>query len=277
MRCRAASHRVSFGMITSHPLPALPSPPRGAAKPPPSKTRAPTGSWRYNARRRSRTAAVSAMLCSAALHALVLFAFNGKQQNAPPPVAEDEPMLLLLTMPELKELDEPDLLPEEDLGPAEEAGTLVPMQADAPQIPNPSDFVQPLDFASLVEQPDLSNVKILTIPGSIRRGGKLGDGIGKIFDLADLDRAPVAVVQPPPVVPSSLRSEGGSATVHVEFVVNVDGRAMQAFAVESTDRRFDDAAVFGVSKWKFRPGMKGGRKVNTRMIVPIVFKITKGP
>jgi len=29
-----------------------------------------------------------------------------------------------------------------------------------------------------------------------------------------------------------------------------------------------------VSKWRFRPGKKGGRAVNTRMAVPIVFNIT---
>jgi hypothetical protein len=28
-----------------------------------------------------------------------------------------------------------------------------------------------------------------------------------------------------------------------------------------------------VSRWKFRAGIKAGRKVNTRMRVPIVFKI----
>jgi protein TonB len=33
--------------------------------------------------------------------------------------------------------------------------------------------------------------------------------------------------------------------------------------------------VQAVSKWKFRPGKKGGRNVNTKMQVPIVFSITE--
>ena len=58
----------------------------------------------------------------------------------------------------------------------------------------------------------------------------------------------------------------------VEFVVNAEGRPVNVIATNNADRRFEQAAVFGVSKWKFRPGIKAGRKVNTRMAVPIVFK-----
>jgi len=34
------------------------------------------------------------------------------------------------------------------------------------------------------------------------------------------------------------------------------------------------AAVTGVLKWKFRPGMKSGRRVNSRVAVPINFRVT---
>jgi len=30
----------------------------------------------------------------------------------------------------------------------------------------------------------------------------------------------------------------------------------------------------GVSRWRFRPGMRGGRRVNTRMSVPIIFRVS---
>jgi protein TonB len=59
----------------------------------------------------------------------------------------------------------------------------------------------------------------------------------------------------------------------VQFIVSSDGRILDATVVESTDDRFNEPAVKGVYKWKFKPGMKGGRKVNTRMAVPIRFKI----
>jgi len=39
--------------------------------------------------------------------------------------------------------------------------------------------------------------------------------------------------------------------------------------------RTRSAAYDGVRQWRFRPGMKGGRKVNVRMQVPIVFRIVE--
>ena len=59
----------------------------------------------------------------------------------------------------------------------------------------------------------------------------------------------------------------------VEFIVDSKGDARNAFAVRSTKREFEQSAVQAVNKWKFRPGRKGGRAVNTRMQIPIVFKL----
>jgi protein TonB len=147
------------------------------------------------------------------------------------------------------------------------------MQADLPQLPQPNDFIQPIDFSSLLERPDFSQTTLFSVPENIRRGsGKIAASIGTIFNLADLDRIPEAVFQPAPVYPLSMKRDGVTATVVVEFVVDVQGRAVNAMATESTHRGFEEAAVIGVQKWKFRAGLRGGRKVNTRMRVPIVFK-----
>jgi protein TonB len=70
-----------------------------------------------------------------------------------------------------------------------------------------------------------------------------------------------------------MRREAESATVAVEFIVDVNGRVLDPVVSESTNSGFNDAALAGVSRWKFRAGVKAGRKVNTRMRVPIVFKI----
>ena len=42
-----------------------------------------------------------------------------------------------------------------------------------------------------------------------------------------------------------------------------------------SQREFESAAVQAVSKWKFKPGRKGGRAVNTHMQVPIVFTLNE--
>lgn len=184
-------------------------------------------------------------------------------------------MSLDLVPPKMEELEEPETVTSDEPTPPDDLGIQVPMQADTPQLPQPSDFVQQLDFASLNPQPDIDRPKLLTIPGHINRG-KVGEGIGKIFDMKDLDRQPVPIFQPAPAAPQSLINEGLHGTVQVEFVVLVDGTVSQLYTRDSTDHRFDDAAVRGVGRWKFKPGMKNGRKVNTRMMVPIVFKAKGG-
>jgi protein TonB len=113
------------------------------------------------------------------------------------------------------------------------------------------------------------------IPESIRTGtGKIAEKIGQIFSLADLDRVPEPILQPAPLYPIAMRRDSVTATVRVEFIVSTEGRVVNPVVVHTTASGFEEAALTGVAKWRFRPGWKGGRKVNTRMAVPIVFTFT---
>jgi protein TonB len=214
----------------------------------------------------------TAMLVSAGFHLGILF---GIQKSAPPPPKKVETEMIQLTImpPNLKELEEePDPTPSDNATPLD-LSIPVPMQADLPAIARPEDFVQALDFSSLLEKPDLSQTKISVIPEHIRRGVDLREKIGVIFNIADLDRSPEPIVQQAPIFPFNLKREAIEGRVRVEFVVDTEGKVHNPFVVESTHPGFEEAAMIGVSRWKFRPGMKNGRKVNTRMQVPIVFKI----
>jgi protein TonB len=71
-----------------------------------------------------------------------------------------------------------------------------------------------------------------------------------------------------------MRRDSVTATVRVEFIVSTEGRVVNPVVVHTTASGFEEAALTGVAKWRFRPGWKGGRKVNTRMAVPIVFTFT---
>ena len=82
-------------------------------------------------------------------------------------------------------------------------------------------------------------------------------------------------MQPPPVFPTSLKHDYDFGKVTVQFIVDTQGRVVGPVVVDSTFMGFNDAATSGVSKWKFRPGMKSGKRVNTRMQVPIIFKIVR--
>ena len=95
-----------------------------------------------------------------------------------------------------------------------------------------------------------------------------------LFDLKNLDQIPQARFQSNPVYPFEMRRAGIEGNVLVGFIVDSKGNVREAYPIRSTHREFESAAVQAVSKWRFRPGKKGGRAVNTKMQIPIVFSIT---
>lgn len=215
------------------------------------------------------------MAFSAAFHAGVFF---GIGPHSPPPKRTyvDDGVAVTLVMPDLKELEEPERAGNEN-EPPEEAGVPVPTLADVPtQVDLSTAFIQEIDYSTLVPQQDLTAAATIKIPTHISRGGRIGEGIGKIFDLKDLDRPPEALVKIAPVVPSNLRQEGLRAEVSVVFIVDANGVVRSAEIFSTTDHRFNQTAVTAVEKWKFRPGIKNGRRVNVRMMQPLVFAVREG-
>lgn len=99
------------------------------------------------------------------------------------------------------------------------------------------------------------------------------DKSGKVFDISALDQMPVARFQARPQYPFEMRRAGESGEVVVDFVVDLNGEVQDARAIRSSRREFEAAAVQAVSKWKFKPGRKGGQDVLTHMQVPIVFSV----
>lgn len=263
-------------MITGYPTPlatwAEPEVIRSPRVEPPRSAPA-DGSWRYERRRLSRLTMIVAALASAALHGSLLFGSYLLPKKAAPVARVEEAPTIRIAMPDLKELEEPEVSESDEPPPPVDLAVPVPMQADLPSLTAPNDFVQPLNLASFLEKPDLSQLSVSVIPENFIRGRRLAEQIGKIFNIADLDRTPEPILQQAPVYPLQMRREGVSGNVHVQFVVDTDGRVLDAFVVEASHPGFTDAAVLAVSKWKFRPGVKDGRKVNTRMAVPIIFSV----
>ncbi|MBL9201679.1 MAG: energy transducer TonB, partial [Opitutaceae bacterium] len=97
--------------------------------------------------------------------------------------------------------------------------------------------------------------------------------VGETFDLSRLDQTPVPRFQARPQYPAELRKRGVGGEAVVDFIVDVNGDVRGAYAIRATHGEFAKAAVECVEKWKFTPGRKGGRDVNTHMQVPIVFTL----
>lgn len=226
--------------------------------------------WRYERDRWGRAPLAVAVAVSAGLHVIVLFGFNQKPV-AVRAVAAEEVEIIQMSMPEL----EPEKSEEvEELTEAadETPAVAVPQLADLPSAVSVSTFVQPLQYTPDINA-SLSNAKVATIPVNIGRGRGLA-GMGQIFEISQLDRPPTPLMQPAPAFPYSLKSTVSEARVVVEFIVDSNGDVVAPSLVSTTHDGFVENALIGVSKWKFKPGMKAGKRVNTRVRAPINFFVT---
>lgn len=179
---------------------------------------------------------------------------------------EEAPKIELIEMPKI-EPDEPDTVEPTD-EPVKPLDFAPPMQTDVPQPITDTSFVQK------IQPPPPENVRpaagIMTIPGD--RDMSRFRGM-EVFDLSKLDQIPVAQFQAKPQYPFEMRRAGIPGQVVVDFIVDTAGNVQNAYAASSSQREFEQAAVQAVMKWKFKPGRRQGRAVNTHMQVPIVFTL----
>jgi len=120
-------------------------------------------------------------------------------------------------------------------------------------------------------KPDAS---MMTVPKGNLSGGRVSNNLGQIFNLSDLDQQPdVRGIRAEPVYPTEMKRQGVSGNVVLEFIVDSNGDVREPQAVSSSHREFESPAIQAVLKWKFRPGKKGGKNVNTRMRIPIEFNL----
>lgn len=183
---------------------------------------------------------------------------------------EEEFEIDLIEMPPLEPEPE-EIFEEESSDVVEEIEFAPPMQADVPSVNVESAFVQKLQPPPPpgLERP----TGVISIPKT-SASRAIGKGMKDLFDLKNLDQAPTPRFRSNPVYPFEMRRAGIEGEVVVGFIVDSSGNVREAYPMRSTHREFESAAVQAVSKWRFRPGKKGGRAVNTRMLVPIVFSIT---
>lgn len=251
-----------------HPHPHFPVRPRGTSAA--SARPAPTGTWRYASLPRRRLSYTAGLLLSVGLHTAIFFGFN--RDTAPAPVAaRAEEQVVQIEMPPLPQ-EEPDQQPEELVEAAPAETVAVPQLMDVPQMVALNDFTQQIDLRP--QAVDVNALRQMAIPVNHGRGGSGAGNFGNVFKLSDLDRIPQAIAQPVPQFPPNLPPEVTGGRVLVAFIVDADGVVREPQVIQSTDNAFSRSAVNGVMRWKFRPGMKGGRKVATRMEVPINFEVT---
>jgi len=259
-------------LVSGASLPTLPNAesPRTTRSPITLTPRNRGGDFHYTSIHQTAWITWLAVLISAGLHALLLLGFNG-HVAVHRVLAHEDPVDQIQMMPILDDPEENKVKDLEDNEQDTTPSVSVPMLADIPTlVPLSASFVQPLDL-TIPLKADPNAGQVIAIPVNIQRGKLDETGIKNLFNLSELDRRPEPIVQTAPTFPFEMKRQGISARVHIRFIVNSDGEVIRPFILSSTYPGFDRAALEAIKRWKFRPGIKNGRKVNTRVEQPMDF------
>ncbi len=206
------------------------------------------------------------IVVSLTLHSGIYF-FSHKSP-APKRVSPPKEDVIQFDMPPVEEEKE-DVVKDLDDTPVENQ-LAPPSLVDLPSVVPVNAFTQPL---TPPPPPGMTPQKgAITIPVN-KPGANFGKGISDLFNVNDLDQKPIARVQPQPAYPYEMSRAGITGEVVVEFIINTNGDVVQAQVTRSSHREFEVPAIQAVLKWKFKPGRKGGRVVNSRASQLIEFNL----
>lgn len=95
-----------------------------------------------------------------------------------------------------------------------------------------------------------------------------------VFESYELDQPPRPVVKAPPQYPMKARQDGIEGVVQVKILVRDDGSVGEVQIIDSRPKDvFDDAVLSAVPRWRFEPGVIGGKKVTSWVVTALHFKL----
>jgi len=159
-----------------------------------------------------------------------------------------------------------------------------PPPPDIPEPPEEEEQEEEIEMEKEQQQLSLDQINMALNAGD---GGMSAGGISvqifdiadnfedMIFEIADLDQPPVPIVQIAPVYPPELKRNRVQGTVNVVFIVDENGNVKRPQIEKSTNREFNENAVKAVRQWKFEAGEKDGKKVKTRVRLPLSFTLRR--
>jgi protein TonB len=129
--------------------------------------------------------------------------------------------------------------------------------------------LNPDDFTIVVTpSPPVIGDRLSIIPANVGPGD--GSGLGdRPIDVGLLDNNPRVVFRMAPTPPREARDV--VAEVTVEFIVDREGRVIDAQIVHSSHSHFEEPCLRAVRRWRFEPGLKKNLPVAFRVQQTFVF------
>jgi protein TonB len=156
-----------------------------------------------------------------------------------------------------------------------------PIEIRPREEPKPQENLKP-ELKQEMPKLNLSQLEAALNPGhggagfadlSLNFGELAAEDLSRIFELTELDRAPVPVFQPAPLYPYQMKREGIDGNVRLRFIVTPQGTVRDISVVSSSRSEFERAARDALVNWRFEPGVKHNTKVSVRMEQPIPFVV----
>lgn len=153
-----------------------------------------------------------------------------------------------------------------------------PPETEDVKPPKPPQPKQQLDFKPDLRPPALD----LGAPGlaggiAFDLGmGDLNDGLDAqvVFNPYELDTQPETLVRIPPEYPYQARQRGIEGVVQIKLLVNADGTIGPIHVLSARPENiFEEAAIKGARRWKFKPGRIAGEPVTAWVVTNVRFTL----
>lgn len=154
---------------------------------------------------------------------------------------------------------------------------------DAPEIEKPKPPEGPKEHTVQAKLPELvTPVETQPIVPTFEAPSLVPHGVGsfvtgsfwtpeKLFEPGELDQRPNPIHRVKPEYPHEKKLQKVDGWARVVFVVDELGRVRDPEVEAASGRDFGEAALRAIRSWRFEPGMKDGRAVQTRLRQPFTF------
>jgi TonB family protein len=116
-------------------------------------------------------------------------------------------------------------------------------------------------------------VYVMKVPVEVRYIQRLAARPPTAWELAHHLTRPRPIKMVTPIYPAAMSLTKTEAEVVVEFVIDTTGRVRDAKCISSPHPAFAEPAVAAIDGWRFLPATKDGHAVNTRVRIPVKFRM----